>query len=407
MSIACDVLLYHIVNRDSNAITRYLAVDYTTGLAGKHRACLPMVRVVATANSRDANNPHSLAFGPQVLRGWEECDPADCYGIHPHQWGAQIAILPRKYSKKARVFFWPCPLGTVASALEFYPTSPIAMDPQPQPDAGQASQPDWSLQDGRFVAERQLSRWNNQTAWLGRDTKFDQPVFIRSAAGLSPTDDVATQLESELSSLRRLPNGLRPLVLELVHERNSLHVVRSFELGVPLSTQLRNGPLAIEDAIDIARQILATLAEVHQCGVIHGAVRPSNVILSPETGQLTLVDAGVVLNRAFVLSDQQSLDAALYASPEQSGALSRDIAETADVYSLGILLFECLTGRPPFQGEKIGGVILKHVTEAPQDVGTLRSETPRALNELVQRLLRKDPGDRTGCRAPRFHQTHP
>src|SRR5207302_11460652 len=83
-----------------------------------------------------------------------------------------------------------------------------------------------------------------------------------------------------------------------------------------------------------------------------------------------------------------------YMSPEQAGLLGPAVDERSDLYSAGVVLFECLAGRPPFQGEDVGEVLRQHLTVRPPELRSLRVRVPRALDELVQRLLRKDPPDR-------------
>ncbi|OGP08625.1 MAG: hypothetical protein A3G39_00830 [Deltaproteobacteria bacterium RIFCSPLOWO2_12_FULL_43_16] len=86
--------------------------------------------------------------------------------------------------------------------------------------------------------------------------------------------------------------------------------------------------------------------------------------------------------------------ACYYFSPEQAGLLNQGVDERSDLYSAGIVLFECLAGRPPFCGSSIGEILRQHLTVQPTIVRTLRSDIPRALAEVIHRLLQKDPRDR-------------
>ena len=91
---------------------------------------------------------------------------------------------------------------------------------------------------------------------------------------------------------------------------------------------------------------------------------------------------------------QQSLDAALYLSPEQAGSIDHDVTETSDLYAAGVTLFHCLAGRPPFTGSTLGAILFEHMTACVPELRAMGIAVPRALDELVGRLLRKDPRDR-------------
>lgn len=89
-----------------------------------------------------------------------------------------------------------------------------------------------------------------------------------------------------------------------------------------------------------------------------------------------------------------SVEDVLYFSPEQAGSIDYDIGESSDLYSAGVLLFELLAGRPPYQAPTVGAVLLQHMTAKIPRLRSLGFETPRTLDEVIERLLRKDPRDR-------------
>ena len=87
---------------------------------------------------------------------------------------------------------------------------------------------------------------------------------------------------------------------------------------------------------------------------------------------------------------EQSVDSAIYLSPEQAGSLDYDVSEASDLYAAGVVLFESLAGRPPFTGDSVGDVLLQHMTARVPDLRGLGLEIPRTLDELIRRLLRKE-----------------
>ena len=100
------------------------------------------------------------------------------------------------------------------------------------------------------------------------------------------------------------------------------------------------------------------------------------------------------ITQSDALVDQKALEMARYRSPEQAGSLDYEVAEPADLYSAGIVLFECLSGQPPFRGDTVGAILLEHMTARATELRSMGLPIPRALDEVIQRLLRKDPGDR-------------
>ena len=131
--------------------------------------------------------------------------------------------------------------------------------------------------------------------------------------------------------------------------------------------------------------------------MLHRGVRPANVIVELGVSPITarLVDFGPTRTvQADAPLRDQPLDAALYASPEQAGSIDHDMTGASDLYSAGVLLHECLVGRPPFAGDSVGEILFQHMTTPAPDLSDLGVNAPRALEELLQRLLRKDPRDR-------------
>ena len=133
-------------------------------------------------------------------------------------------------------------------------------------------------------------------------------------------------------------------------------------------------------------------------GVLHREVKPSNVVVDDgePLERVTLIDFGLAHsgNIDSSLRDQW-VATAQYLSPEAAGLLDQEVSECSDLYSLGILLFECLAGKPPFRGKSVGEVLRQHITmQARRSCAVSGCAVPRALDEVIQRLLRKDPRDR-------------
>ena len=153
----------------------------------------------------------------------------------------------------------------------------------------------------------------------------------------------------------------------------------------------------MRDTVNLGRLLLSALQEVHDQGVLHRDVKPANVIVNEEgpLNAATIIDFGLARSARLDASIRdEPVGTARYISPEQAGLLGQDVDERSDLYSIGIVLYECLAGRPPFQGETVGEVLRQHMTLHPPELRTLGLTVPRALDEVIQRLLRKDPRDR-------------
>ncbi len=205
------------------------------------------------------------------------------------------------------------------------------------------------------------------------------------------------RLEHEATALRNLSSPWVSPLLEMGWAADSLYLVRPFMPGEALQARLRRGPLALADALTVGCCLFAALKEMHASGILHRDIRPVNIIVGEELplAGAVLVDCDLVRITQFDASvDDRSMETARYRSPEQAGSLDYEVAEAADLYSAGVVLFECLAGRPPFEGNSVGGILLQHMTARAPELRSLGLVIPRALDEVIQRLLRKDPRDR-------------
>ncbi|GAA1647482.1 protein kinase domain-containing protein [Actinoplanes couchii] len=166
------------------------------------------------------------------------------------------------------------------------------------------------------------------------------------------------------------------------------YLVMEFVDGEHLGDVLRSGPLSPARAAEIAADVADALNVMHLTGVVHRDIKPDNIIISPD-GAARLVDLGFA-----TWSGQQSGEAVAgtltYAPPEQNGTLQRPVDARSDLYALGIVLFECLTGHPPFQATDAGELLRQHTVAVPK----LDRDLPATLTAVVNRLLAKDPDDR-------------
>ena len=249
----------------------------------------------------------------------------------------------------------------------------------------------------RYVIERELGQGGMATVYLAHDIRHDRHVALKVlrpelAATLGPERFV-----NEIHVAARLTH---PHILP-VHDSGEaggfLFYVMPFIDGETLRDRLtRQGPLPVPEAARLLRDVADALAAAHALGVVHRDIKPDNVLL---TGRHALVaDFGVAkavseaTGRQHLTTVGTALGTPQYMAPEQAAA-DQNIDHRADIYALGVLAYELLTGHPPFSGSP-QQVLAAHVLTAPVPITQVRPDLPPALAELVMRCLAKLPAER-------------
>ena len=184
----------------------------------------------------------------------------------------------------------------------------------------------------------------------------------------------------------------------------SAYIVMEYLEGEPLSRRLRRGRLPEADAARLARQVASALEVAHARQIVHRDLKPDNVFLVPDPEvvggeRAKVLDFGIAKlagddgPSALKTSTGQVMGTPMYMAPEQARGLAQ-IDHRADVYALGVLLYEMVTGRPPFVGEGAGDVIAKHIYIAPQDPRERVPALSAALTQVILRCLEKEPAAR-------------
>ncbi|WP_434388463.1 protein kinase domain-containing protein [Melittangium boletus] len=252
--------------------------------------------------------------------------------------------------------------------------------------------------DERFVVEALAGQGGMGQVYRARDARTGQRVALKLLRGL-PAPEALLRFEREallLSSLRH--PGLVAHVAHGATEQGQSYLVMEWLEGEELSRRLAREPLSLGESLALVRRVAEALAHAHARGVVHRDLKPSNLFLRGGRPE----DA-VVLDFGLARHARPSLQAVTrshtvvgtpgYMAPEQA-ASQAEILPAADIFSLGCVLYECLTGRPPFEAPHFAAALAKILFTEPVPPRVLRPELPEALEALVLRMLAKAPGQR-------------
>jgi serine/threonine protein kinase len=258
---------------------------------------------------------------------------------------------------------------------------------------------------GQYRIDRRLGQGAMGVVYQGVQLSIDRPVALKLIAG--DTDrhpEFAARFRREAQAMAKLrhPNTVRLLDFG-VTEQARMFMVMELLRGEDLEARLaERGPFEMAEALRIVRQIAQSLSEAHALGIVHRDLKPGNIFLSEVEGGdcfVKVMDFGVAgfqhdgINTSITVQGEV-LGTAAYMSPEQ--AQGYDVDGRADLYSLGIVLFEMLTGRPPFQANTAVSLMILHVSEPPPRILEICPELPELARTqaLLDTLLAKDAADR-------------
>jgi serine/threonine-protein kinase len=217
--------------------------------------------------------------------------------------------------------------------------------------------------------------------------KLLRPELARDAVALARFEREA-RLAQGLTTTHVVP------ILELGESQGLTYLVMPYYPGGSLSLRLRSlGHLSVREALDLAAQLGKGLDALHSEGVLHRDVKPSNVLLDGE-GTAALADFGLAraADSTRLTADGQILGTPHYLAPELIEG--REATRRSDVYSLGCVLYECLTGAPPFGDRRLAEIGFAHLTEVPRDPRELRPELSAEIAHALRSALEKDPSAR-------------
>ncbi len=254
-----------------------------------------------------------------------------------------------------------------------------------------------SVVGGCFLLQKVVAGSASARTFLAVHNRNGEPYVVKALPVTEATRGSLMRLEYEAALLSRVRSRWFAPLVHFERTERTFYIVMKHVDGIPLARRLDAGPLNREESMVVANAVFSALHDIHCQGVLHRGVRPSNVIVN-EHGPVksaTLVDFGPT--RSFQAdggAQPPPLEVARYVSPEQAGSIDHDVTEASDVYSTGLVFYHCLAGETPFQGDSVGAVLFEHMTLPVPELRRKGIAVPGALDELIKRLVRKDPRDR-------------
>jgi serine/threonine protein kinase len=230
------------------------------------------------------------------------------------------------------------------------------------------------------------------------DTERGVPVAVKRLHEHLSADPISRdQFERETRLSARIESEhLARYVTHGLDEDDRPYLVLEWLEGEDLARRMRAGPLSPEESLEIVRLAALGLQALHDAGIVHRDVKPGNLFLTPEEGGRTLVkliDLGVAHEGVARKNEAVALGTPFYMSPEQARG-DAQVTPRSDLFSLGVLLFELLTGKKPFTGEGAFGVLAKIALQTTPHLCEAWKEAPAALDALVRRAMARDPASR-------------
>jgi len=274
------------------------------------------------------------------------------------------------------------------------------------PEAPPADAPD-SIADGRYRVERFLGQGGRKRVYLARDTDADRDVAVAMFETEGVEETVLARARREAQAMRRL--GEHPHVVTVYdagEEAGRPYIVSRYMPGGDVETMLDGAEgrrLEVERALEIAADVCRALEHAHSRGIVHRDLKPANVWLA-EDGSATLGDFGLAATdrRSRAAVEGMLVGTVAYLPPEQ--ALGRASDPRSDLYSLGALLYEMLTGQPPFPGDDAVAIISQHLNAAPVPPSRHAPGVSGGLDDLILQLLAKAPEERPESAAAARHE---
>ncbi|MEX1358477.1 MAG: Stk1 family PASTA domain-containing Ser/Thr kinase [Gaiellaceae bacterium] len=251
-----------------------------------------------------------------------------------------------------------------------------------------------TLFDGRYRIVRKLGSGGMATVYLAEDQELGRRVAIKILNERHANDDqFVERFRREAKNAAGLSHPNIVSIYDRGEAEGTYYIAMEHLQGRNLKELISaRGPAPVHIAVDVTRQVLAALSNAHKNGIVHRDIKPHNVMVDDDR-RVKVTDFGIARAGASQMTEAGSIvGTAQYLSPEQARGAGVD--QRSDLYSVGVVLYELLTGKVPFTGESPVEIAMKHLSDTPPPPSELNPEVPEDLDMIVMRALAKDPARR-------------
>jgi serine/threonine protein kinase/Flp pilus assembly protein TadD len=243
---------------------------------------------------------------------------------------------------------------------------------------------------GRYLVIEEIGQGGMGRIYKVLDKEINERVSLKLIKPeIAANREVIERFQNEIRITRKISHKNICRMYHLSREKDTYYITMEYVSGENLKNMIRmTKQMSIETALDVGRQVCQGLAEAHRLGIVHRDLKPQNIMID-EDGNVRILDFGIArsIETRGATTPGMMIGTPEYMSPEQIDG--GEVDQRTDIYSLGLLLFEMLTGRPPFEGENSLNVIYKQKHEAPRDPRTLNAEVSASFSRVILKCLEK------------------
>jgi len=254
---------------------------------------------------------------------------------------------------------------------------------------------------GRYEILDEIGQGAMGTVYRARDPLIERTVAIKTVS-IEHLQQEGADAESrflrEAQSAGRLSHPNIVTIYDVGEVDGLAYIAMEYLSGATLRDLMTRRPMPLDLVLETITQMAEALAFAHEHGVIHRDIKPSNVVVTGQRGHIKLTDFGIAhLTNSEQTQDGQMLGSPRYMSPEQ--AMGRQVDGRSDIFSLGAMLYEMITGQYAFDGDSLPTILYRVINEAPAPATSLRPQLPAAFSGLLTHMLNKNPQSRPDARA--------